>query len=468
MSTETNSPPSLSERELQVLRLVATGATNNQIARELTISANTVKVHLNNIFSKLGVQSRTEAALYAVRQGWVEMTRPESTSVNDARVPSTPVADAVSAVQPQPVEPNPPAPSPSVSAPTAEPAQHRPLLRQRVLVTALVVGLLLGLMIYPLASSTDAWRNYFGARVVVNPPVPTAPPRWAMKAALPSAREAMAVASFNGLVYAIGGVSEGKVLDGIDVYDPTRDAWNAKAHKPTAVQGSGAAIIGGRMYVPGGCDANDRPTSVLEVYDPARDAWQSSVALPKAICHYAISAIEGRLYLFGGWDGSNVISRVFAFDPMRGEWNERAPLPSPRADAAASVVNDRVFVVGGRNGERVFGDVFVYDPTADAWLSKTPMLHARAQFGLVALAGNLYALSGGWANALPENERYDTQTDKWSLIENAPEPLERVGGAAALETKIYLVGGRRGRVTASVQEYTALYRFFVPSVPAVQ
>ncbi len=64
----------LSEREREILRLVATGAGNKEIAQQLSISTNTVKVHLRNIFAKIGACSRTEAAMYAVNAGWVEKT----------------------------------------------------------------------------------------------------------------------------------------------------------------------------------------------------------------------------------------------------------------------------------------------------------------------------------------------------------------------------------------------------------
>ena len=55
----------LSERELQVLRLTAAGLANKQIGRRLGISESTVKVHLGNIFKRLGVTDRTSAALWA-------------------------------------------------------------------------------------------------------------------------------------------------------------------------------------------------------------------------------------------------------------------------------------------------------------------------------------------------------------------------------------------------------------------
>ncbi|UCH59695.1 MAG: response regulator transcription factor [Anaerolineales bacterium] len=61
----------LTEREIDVLRLLAGGKANKEIAQELHISETTVKTHVSNILMKLGVPSRTQAALYAVRIGLV-------------------------------------------------------------------------------------------------------------------------------------------------------------------------------------------------------------------------------------------------------------------------------------------------------------------------------------------------------------------------------------------------------------
>ena len=65
------SPETLTERETEVLRLLAQGWANKEIARYLTIGEKTVKTHVSNILAKLGVPSRTQAALYAVRIGLV-------------------------------------------------------------------------------------------------------------------------------------------------------------------------------------------------------------------------------------------------------------------------------------------------------------------------------------------------------------------------------------------------------------
>ena len=65
------SPEALTERETAVLRLVARGHANKQVARELGIREQTVKTHVSNILGKLQLQSRTQAALYAVERGLV-------------------------------------------------------------------------------------------------------------------------------------------------------------------------------------------------------------------------------------------------------------------------------------------------------------------------------------------------------------------------------------------------------------
>lgn len=65
------SPEKLTGRETDVLRLLAQGLSNKEIARDLSIGEKTVKTHVSNILSKLGVSSRTQAALYAVQIGLV-------------------------------------------------------------------------------------------------------------------------------------------------------------------------------------------------------------------------------------------------------------------------------------------------------------------------------------------------------------------------------------------------------------
>ena len=59
----------LSDRELEVLKLIANGKDNAQIAAELVISPKTVKNHISNILMKLQMQNRIQAAVYAVRSG---------------------------------------------------------------------------------------------------------------------------------------------------------------------------------------------------------------------------------------------------------------------------------------------------------------------------------------------------------------------------------------------------------------
>jgi DNA-binding NarL/FixJ family response regulator len=61
----------LTERELEVMRMIVDGADNAAIGRALSISKHTVKQHVTNIFEKLRVQSRVQAAVYAVRNGLV-------------------------------------------------------------------------------------------------------------------------------------------------------------------------------------------------------------------------------------------------------------------------------------------------------------------------------------------------------------------------------------------------------------
>ena len=67
-------PPTLTPREADVLRLVADGRTNEEVGVALGVTGKTVEAHLGRIFERTGVQSRTELATRAIREGWLDLT----------------------------------------------------------------------------------------------------------------------------------------------------------------------------------------------------------------------------------------------------------------------------------------------------------------------------------------------------------------------------------------------------------
>jgi DNA-binding NarL/FixJ family response regulator len=77
----------VSARELEILKLMASGLANKQVARQLGLSEKTVRNHIANIYEKLGIHDRSQALLYAVRKGLIDPTQTRSEPVQSPTDP---------------------------------------------------------------------------------------------------------------------------------------------------------------------------------------------------------------------------------------------------------------------------------------------------------------------------------------------------------------------------------------------
>ncbi len=462
--TVTENSDVLSERELEVLKLVATGATNQQIARDLVISPNTVKVHLRNIFEKLGVQSRTEATMEAVRRGWVEVPGEQAPAFVAPELPAEPLPAAPPAA---PV-------LPPISLPELMPqAAARPFVApwQR---TVLVVALLLAI----LGAAAPSWLSARSAaaaltaftdvgRAQVSPPARVDAPRWSPGAPLPESRIRLALAADAARIYAIGGETADGVSGEVSIYDPRTNGWLPGAAKPTPTANIAAGLIKGRIYVPGGSTDNGGVSSALEIYDIAADAWSGGPALPRPLAAYALAVSQDKLYVFGGWDGSSYRSETLIFDPAAERWALGPALPGPRAFAAAAVLKDVVYVVGGTSGGAHLPDVLALDLRGEPvkgsmWLSKAPLKEPRAGLALVAVGNQLFALGGSRGDGDTFNEQYDPGLNAWSRFGAPIAGSWRNLAAAPLNNKVYAVGGWSGAYLDAHEQYKALFQLMLP------
>lgn len=436
---------SLSEREIEVLTRLASGASNQEIARDLVISVNTVKVHVRNVFDKLGVQSRTEATLYAIRHGLVTVDG-ESRPLSGV---TGPIVDQVT--EPAPRRP----PAVAVSG-------WQRAYAGLVSLLALALLILPGIRLEPNASA-DA-NPISDRRGMGTPSTWVAASRWARNADLPTPRTRLALVAYAGQLYAIGGDRASGVTGLVEVYDRQSDSWTARAPKPRPVSNIGAAVLGERIYVPGGCTDQSNAIGQMEVYVPAEDRWSEAAPLPMPLCAYALAVADGRMYLFGGWDGRQFVDQVWMYDPRNDTWLARAPLPSPRGFAAAGVMRDLIYVVGGYTGTQELPDTLAYSVASDSWSGRSPMHTPRAGLGVAVINDRLYAIGGGWQSYLATNEQYDPATDGWSVFESPVLGQWRNLGVAALDAEIYAVGGWNGDYIGINQAYRALFRIMLPVV----
>ena len=432
----------LSERECEILRLVATGASNKQIAQQLAISPNTVKVHLRNIFGKIGVASRTEAALYAIREGLVQ----------------------VATYVPVPADEPESAPPPATDTTAPPTLETKP--RQAISRTWLALGL--SVFVLMVAGGIIARQRYVTEAAAKTTATVTIP-RWQTAATMPTALSGLAAVTYESRVYTIGGATTDGISGLAQSYDSLKNTWTQLAPKPIPVADVEGAIVGGLIYVPGGRTATGE-TAALEVYNPRTDSWQQRAPLPKAISAYAMVAFEGQLMVFGGWDGQHYLDTVYSYNPASDKWSEGASMPQARAYAGAAVAGGAIYIIGGENETGALATNQQYAPENNVsgqnpWSERAPLPIRQGGMGVTSIADIVYAIGGEGRPGLLGAWEYFPQSDMWQALD-APSVAPTVRLAITpIETHMFVAGGLQANApTSQFLVYQAIYSMIFPII----
>ncbi len=430
-----NENPLLSNREMEVLQLVAKGVTNQEIARQLHISNSTVKTHLRNIFRKLEVVSRTEAVTYAIRQGWLN------------------VGEAVPA---------------EVAVP---PIRTGPARAGWATILYFLLPLLLVVSYY-------GW--HWQRRETISPLRPilsdqsrseTVPqrvnlPRWQALVPMPLPRSRMAAAVWQGKFVFAGGENKSGQVATVAIYDPQRNVWGSGQDQTQPASNISGVVLDDLFYLPGGTLANGQISNRLAIYNLARDQWETGTALPHPLAGYALVLFNRQIYLFGGWDGQKVQDQVYRYDTGGNTWSLIGTLPQPLLFSVAASDQNCIYLAGGWNGSETVRDVYCFHPNSGRWESLLPLQTPR-QGAAATVQGNALYVFGGQSQSAGQSfgERFDLLSHTWARIE-APYPAPwRHLALLSDGWNLYAFGGWANAYLAVSERYQASFRNFIPFGP---
>jgi len=432
----------LSERELEILRYVATGASNKEIAKTLSISTNTVKVHLRNIFSKIGVVSRTEAAMYAVKNGMI-FEKGRDNNDPDNRISTNSIG----------------------SPPTRR--IRTSLSTVPFLVWIILPVLFLGIVLVII-------NNIRGPNTspVVDSSIFNSSPRWTQLIPMSMERAAFALVYLDNQLFAIGGETANGVSPESEKFSLETGSWDKILRKPTPVRHIKAVSVNGLVYVPGGETINGTISDAMEIYNPEIDTWLTSTKLPQPRSGYSLIVHEGKIYLLGGWDGEEYTNTVFRFDPDAEQWDVLAPMKIPRAYAGAAVADGLLYTLGGRNLDGDLDNIEVYTfPNSSlpegAWEDAGSLPDPRSSMAVYSIADSIFLIGGvsdGSVNSL-ENLAYNPQEGTWLSFDSPIQGDWSNPGIAGTGTHLYILGGSHtGLPISDAFSFQVIYSVLLPIV----
>jgi DNA-binding CsgD family transcriptional regulator/N-acetylneuraminic acid mutarotase len=426
----------LSETELAILKLVATGATNREIAHARSISEATVKKHLTNINGKLGTGNRTEAMRRSLEAGLISVSTPDDNAADAARESAREDDQAETRRL--------------AEALAQSHRRSRQLSRGIAFMALAITALMLAL----------AW-NLSQADLPPAPApataVPLSGPQWNPGGRLPSARDGLALVYADGL-YAIAGEDEDGLLgDMLQYRRGIVQEWARLPGKPTPVRDVAAVAVQGFIVVPGGCLATGKATDKVEIYDTEKRRWLEGPALPEPVCAYALAYLpaRGRIYIFGGRSQAEPGSATDAVWSHRlgdADWQSEPRMARPRAFLAAAVIDDEVHLMGGEDeAGRPQQNHWIFRPFAtQAWLEDAGDDLPSARSGHVAIGistlRRIYLVGGSLDRDEPAALALDVGSGEgWEAFTSPRLQTPRQGASVAIKhdgLEIWLAGGR--------------------------